>query len=196
MSSAAPRWMARIGGLLSMMATTILVLVQWRTWSGLLEAGVGLLFCVGLGVSMGMLWTFAQALIHTRLGSQPMFPEQTPSAPLPALRVGRWIVLVTGLLLLWNAVEIRSLLFYIYEDTGSIAQTVLAWLESILLVHLWPRLVLGCGLGFTLALLQQRLVADDSLTPAVLDAVSDGQRAGSSQPAAAAHRSAQGIAQG
>ena len=120
MSTATPQWMARIGVFMSLMATAILAVAQWRTWSDPVEVGYGLILCVGTGVDLGILWTVAQAMIHTRLGSQPMFPDRPQtSASLPAPQVMRWIALVTGLLLLW---------------------------------HLWPRLMLGTGLGFGAAL--------------------------------------------
>ncbi len=163
-NAAAPRWIARIGASMSLMATTVLILMQWRTWSGPAEVSIGLMFCMGHGVVLGMLWTALQATIHTRLGSRPMFPDHPQrSVPLPTSSVIRWISLVTGLVLLWWVIDSWSFFLIVQEATGDIFQTMLFLLEG-LLWDLWPRLAMGIGLGFGASLLVNRLRPADSLS--------------------------------
>ena len=173
MSSAVPHWMSRIGGTLSIAAAAILILAEWRTWSDPLEVAQGLVFCVSTGVALSMLWTLIQAAIHTRLGRQAMFPDQAPSAASP--RIGWWVVVMTGLLLLWYRIAHWSGTVSLYEYTDSLLLTIACELEVLLLMHLWPHLVLGSGLGFTIALLEHRVGRRDRLTHAGRRLLSDGQ---------------------
>jgi hypothetical protein len=178
MRAVAPRWMARIGVTLSLMTTAFLMLVQWRTLSGPLDFGYRLVLSAGCGVSLGVLCTAVQALIHTRLGSRPMFPEHSQrAAPLPATAVLRWIARATGLLLLLSLlVRWLDTASIMYASTDSIVLAALVGLGNLRWLPLWPVLMLGTGLGFGTALLAYWLRPADRLAhaaPSLLSACQD-----------------------
>lgn len=69
-----------------------------------IAAAGSLLALVGSAVGVGVVWTLAQATIHTRLGSRPMLSD-TPS-PDPAVPVRRVLWLTAAIVAVLSCVEL------------------------------------------------------------------------------------------
>ena len=147
-----------VGGLPALTsAGTVGALVRWAHTS---LAVLALVALVGVG------WTLLQALIHTRLGSRPMFDGDDGPAPIPLRRVARSSAAAALLMLAFDTFGGLSMLSELWLASEISASLGLSIFAEMLRYALLPSVVAGIALGTLGELVRFRLFRGrpDSLT--------------------------------